>query len=165
MNAMSVSPVKPSISPGNHAVPATPTNLSKNPLPPSNNFAPINLVPESKPVPVVNATPANVENSVDSCSKPPTSNGTVSPTPEANSKESSASTQQNHTENCETAENLSTTDNPPPKPAEVVTEVKSTVEESKPEETKEVIPPKENSGEFSNQLSFIDECCVLISFL
>lgn len=138
MNAMSVSPVKPTINPGNHAVPATATNLTKSPL-----LAPINLIPETKPIPAVNAVPANTENSVDLCSKPPTSNGIVSSIPETNSKENSTDVPQNHNEKSITAENLSTT-NAPPKPLEAVSEVKS-VEKSKPEEPKSTTPLKENS--------------------
>lgn len=104
---MSVSPVKPPLNPGTHSVPATATNLTKSPLPPANNFAPLNLIPEAKPVPPVTIT-ASPEKSVDLCSKPPTSNGTVFPLPESNAAVCPLPSTQNCVENNETAENLST---------------------------------------------------------
>lgn len=145
MNAMSVSPVKPTLNPGNHAVPATATNLAKSPLP-SSNFAPINLIPETKPISAVNAVPANTENSVDLSSKPPTSNGIVSPIPENNSKENSGDVPQNHNEKSNAVENLTTAD-APQKPVEVVSEAKN-LEKSKPEEPKNSVTLKENSGKY-----------------
>ena len=144
MNAMSVSPVKPTINSGNHAVPATATNLTKSPLP-SNNFNPINLIPEVKPVSSVNAAPANTENLVDLCSKPPTSNGIVSPAPETNSKENSANVPQNHSAKSDTVEKLTIPPETLPKQNETVQEVKN-AEKPKSDEPKNTSPLKDNFG-------------------
>lgn len=145
MNAMSVSPVKPPLNPGNLAVPTVPTNLSKTPLPSGNNYAPLNLMPEGKPIAPVTITPSTPEKSVDLCSKPPqpapTSNGTVFPIPESN-QNTVVSNAQNCVENCETAENLSTT-NVPAKPEITPIEppkIKNDVEEKKVD-MKKAIPP------------------------
>lgn len=146
MNAMSVSPVKPPLNPGSHSVPATPTNLTKSPLPPGNNFAPLNLIPEAKPVPPVTII-ASPEKSVDLCLKPPTSNGTVFQLTESNAAVCPLPGTQNCVENNETAENLSTNNTqkaivepaPPvePKPAPIVEDKKPEVAKVQPHVSEE----------------------------
>lgn len=107
---MSLSPVKPPLNPTNLAVPTAPTNLTKTPLPSANNYTPLNLMPEKPIAPVTIVS--TVEKSIDLCSKPSqqalTSNGTVFPVPESN-QNAVLSNVQNCVDNCEMAENLSTT--------------------------------------------------------
>ncbi len=146
MNAMSVSPVKPPLNPGNHAVPAAATNLTKQPLPTTNNFTPLNLIPEAKTAPVpVTSVP---EKSVDLCSKPHTSNGTVYSISETNSNACPANPS-NCVENCDKAENLSTGSSqkfPDSAPVPVENKTPNVVDDKKPEPKKAIAPSIENKG-------------------
>lgn len=125
MNAMSVSPVKPQLNAGNHAVSPTATNLTKSSLSSTNNFTPLNLIPEAKPVTPMMIAP-NTEKSVDLCIKQPTSNGTVFSISETNPNVFLPNSQ-NCVENYDTAENLST-DNTQKSIETIAVESKSVVE-------------------------------------
>ena len=152
MNSMSISPVKPSLNPGNLSVSSpSATNLSKSSLPPNNSFSALNLVPEGKgtgSIPAVQTTPEKISDVTSkTLQSTPTSNGTVSPHPDTG-QNSVVSAVQNFSEKTESAQNLSANSG--------TTKLENTVEEpaksksdveDKKEEKKLTSEPKGNSSD------------------